>query len=159
MPEAPAARFHFLYRQAEGRLNREGWLSAVWPPIAIAVGMTIVWVFIAPGKPRDLTREPLFDARTAFTYAYLVTYAFALILCAVALYFVNAKRFADRALPVACAGLAPLALLFAGAAHWYVPRSDGMAPAWIIHVIDLAAIATWMWTAAELALGRTRSRG
>ena len=61
-------------------------------------------------------------------HVYFLVYAFALILCAVAEYFVSAKRFADRGKPPALAGLAPFSLLLAGAAHWYQPRSEGAMP-------------------------------
>ena len=73
------------------------------------------------------------------THAYFLVYAFALILCAVAEYFVSAKRFADRGKPPALAGLAPFSLLLAGAAHWYQPRSEGTMPEGLVYVFDALA--------------------
>ena len=61
-------------------------------------------------------------------HVYFIVYSFALIFCAVAEYFVSAKRFADRGKPPALAGLAPFSLLLAGAAHWFQPRSEGAMP-------------------------------
>ena len=83
---------------------------------------------VAPNAPRDLAREAFIDPLTVARHAYLIVYAFALILCAVAEYFVSAKRFADRGKPPALAGLAPFSLLVAGAANWYQPRSEGTMP-------------------------------
>ena len=116
-------RFRFLYRQGEGAINRREWRLASWPPIAIALAMTFVWLVIAPRQVRDLSREELIDLGVIATYAYLIVYAFALLLCAVAEYFVSAKRFADLGRPPALAGLAPFSLFVAAAANWYQPRS------------------------------------
>ena len=68
---------------------------------------------IAPDKPRDLGSQDFTDIAIVATHVYFLAYAFALILCAVAEYFVSAKRFADRGKPAALAGLAPFALLLA----------------------------------------------
>ncbi|HYA73787.1 MAG TPA: hypothetical protein VEF36_11585, partial [Roseiarcus sp.] len=84
--------------------------------------------------------------------------AFALILCAVAEYFVSAKRFADRGKPPALAGLAPFSLLLAGAAHWYQPRSEGAMPLGIAYVFDAIAIAIVAWNVIELGFGESRRR-
>ena len=56
-------------------------------------------------------------------------------------------------MPPALAGLAPLSLLIAGAAHWYQPRSEGLAPAWVPIVFDALAAVAILWTIAELGFG------
>jgi hypothetical protein len=151
-------RFRFLYRQSEGRLDRHQWRLASWPPAAIAVGLTLVWWIVAPREARDLAREALFDWRIAATYAYLLIYVFALFLCAIAEYFVCAKRFADRGRPEALAGLAPFALFLAGAANWYQPRSEGTMPYWLTFAFDALALAALAWTIAELGFGESRAK-
>ena len=148
-----AERFRFLYRQAEGTIDAGGWRRASWPPLAIALAFTLVWLVVMPRQARDLGHEVLIDWGVAATYAYLMVYVFALFLCAIAEYFVSAKRFADRDKPPALAGLALFALFLAGAANWYQPRSEGMMPAWLTWMFDAAALAAIFWTIAELGFG------
>jgi uncharacterized membrane protein YhaH (DUF805 family) len=149
MDAALAQRFRFLYRQGEGRIDARQWRGASWPPAALALALTLVWLMIAP-RQRDLAHEDLINWGIAATYAYLIVYVFVLFLCAVAEYFVCAKRFVDRGRPAAFAGLAPFALFLAGAAHWYQPRSDGTMPLWLAYGFDAAALAVLAWTIVEL---------
>jgi uncharacterized membrane protein YhaH (DUF805 family) len=149
MDKALGRRFRFLYRQAEGRIDAREWRRASWPPAALALALTLVWLVIAP-RPRDLAHEDLIDWGIAASYAYLLVYVFVLLLCAVAEYFVCAKRFVDRGWPAALAGLAPFALFFAAAAHWYQPRSEGTMPFWLTYIFDAIALAALAWTIVEL---------
>ncbi len=157
-PVTRAERFRFLYRVSEGAIDRRTWALASLPPVAIALVMTAIWLTIAPRGPRDLAREAFIDPIVIATHVYFLVYAFALILCAVAEYFVSAKRFADRGKAAALAGLAPFSLLLAGAAHWYQPRSEGTAPAWLTYAFDAAAIAIVVWNVVELGFGESRRR-
>ena len=149
-------RFRFLYRQGEGAIDRREWLLASWPPVAIALAMTAVWLVIAPRQARDLSRESFVDFSVVATYGYLIVYAFALLLCAVAEYFVSAKRFADRGRSPALAGLAPFSLFLAGAANWYQPRSEGAMAPWLACGFDVAVVAVMVWTIAELGFAKGR---
>lgn len=159
MPEfSGAERFRFLYREAEGVIDRGAWARASATPVGVALVMTLIWLVIAPDAPRDLNREAFIDIRVVATHLYFLVYAFALIFCAVAEYFVSAKRFADRAKPPALAGLLPFSLLLAGAANWYQPRSEGTMPEWLTYVFDAVAIAIVVWNVAELGLGASRRR-
>jgi chromate transport protein ChrA len=153
-----AARFRFLYRQAEGVVDRGVWARASLPPAAIALVLTAIALAIAPNAPRDLAREAFFDPIVVATHAYFLVYAFALILCAVAEYFLSAKRFADRGKPPALAGLMPFSLLIAGAANWYQPRSEGTMPEALTYAFDAAAIAIVAWSVIELGFGGSRGR-
>ena len=143
-------RFRFLYRQAEGTIDRRQFWLASWPPLAIVLALTLLWLLVAPRQARDLSREGLIDWSIAATYAYLMIYVFVLFLCAIAEYFVSAKRFADRGRPPALAGLAPFAIFVAGAANWYQPRSEGTMPDWLTYLFDAAALAIVIWTIVEL---------
>jgi uncharacterized membrane protein YhaH (DUF805 family) len=143
-------RFRFLYRQAEGAIDRRQFWLASWPPLAIVFALTLLWLVVAPRQARDLSREGLIDWSIAATYSYLMIYVFVLFLCAIAEYFVCAKRFADRGRPQALAGLAPFAIFLAGAANWYQPRSEGTMPDWLTYLFDAAALAIVIWTIVEL---------
>jgi len=101
-----AERFRFLYRQADGVLDRGGWARASLAPLGVALAMTLIWLAIAPNAPRDLAHERFLDLGVVAVHFYFIVYAFAVIICAVAEYFVSAKRFADRGRPPALAGLA-----------------------------------------------------
>ncbi|HEY1944501.1 MAG TPA: hypothetical protein VGH40_20500 [Roseiarcus sp.] len=159
MPQAPGAeRFRFLYREAEGVIDRGAWARASAAPVGVALVMTLIWLVIAPDAPRDLAHEAFIDLRVVATHLYFLVYAFALIFCAVAEYFVSAKRFADRAKPPALAGLLPFSLLLAGAANWYQPRSEGTMPEWLTYVFDALAIAIVVWNVVELGFGESRRR-
>jgi len=120
--------------------------------------LTIVAFVLAPNAPRDLARESFIDPLTVARHAYLIVYAFALILCAVAEYFVSAKRFADRGKPPALAGLAPFSLLIAAAAYWYQPRSEGTAPEGLVTAFAALAVAIIAWNVIELGFGASRRR-
>ena len=152
------ANFRFLYRQAEGVIDAPTWLRASFPPVAIALGLLAIALLIAPDQPRDLATQPFLDARVIATHVYFLICAFAVLICAVAEYFVSAKRFTDRGKPAALAGLAPFALLLAGAAHWYQPRSEGTMPEGFVYVFAALAVAIVAWNGIELGFGASRRR-
>jgi uncharacterized membrane protein YhaH (DUF805 family) len=158
MAASRAERFRFLYREAEGVVDREVWRRASLPPLAIALGMTIVWLVIAPNGPRDLNSEAFIDLSVVATHLYALVYSFALVFCAVAEYFLSAKRFTDRGKPQALAGLLPLSLLLAGAANWFQPRSEGTMPVGLVYLFDGIAILILVWNIIELGFGESRRR-
>ena len=153
-----AARFRFLYRESEGAIGAGEWALASAGPVGVALVLTIVAFAVAPNAPRDLTREAFIDPLTVARHAYLIVYSFALIICAVAEYFVSAKRFADRGRPPALAGLAPFSLLIAGAAYWYQPRSEGTMPEGLVYAFAALAVAVIAWNVIELGFGASRRR-
>jgi uncharacterized membrane protein YhaH (DUF805 family) len=148
--------FRFLYRQSEGVIGPTAWARASAPPVAITIALTLVAWAIAPDTPRDLGSQDFADIAIVATHVYFLAYAFALILCAVAEYFVSAKRFADRGKPAELAGLAPFALLVAAAANWYQPRSEGTMPAALTWVFDAVAVGVVVWNVIELGFGASR---
>ncbi len=152
------ANFRFLYRQTEGFINRGTWIRASIPPVGGALALTATAYAITPDRPRDLATQAFIDPVIIATHAYFIAYAFALLLCAVSEYFLSAKRFADRGKPGAFAGFAPFALLLAGAANWYQPRSEGYMPAALTYVFDLVAIGVIGWNVLELGGGASRER-
>ena len=153
-----AARFRFLYRESEGTIGGREWALASVAPVGVALVLTVIAFAVAPSAPRDLAHEAFIDPLTVARHAYLIVYSFALILCAVAEYFVSAKRFADRGKPPALAGLAPFSLLIAGAAYWYQPRSEGTAPEGLVYLFAAFAFAVVVWNVIELGFGASRRR-
>ena len=153
------ARLNFLYRQSEGAIGRREWALASLPPTLVLIALTLIWFVIMPREARDLARgENLFDLGVAARYLYLIVYAFVVLLCAVAQYFVSAKRFADLGKPPSLAGVAPFAVFLAAAANWYEPRSEGWAPHWAILALDAIALAAVVWNVAELGFAKGRNR-
>ena len=150
------ANFRFLYRQAEGVIDAPTWARASFPPVAIALGLLAIAVMIAPDQPRDLATQPFLDVRVIATHVYFLICAFAVLICSVAEYFVSAKRFTDRGKPAALAGLAPFALLLAGAAHWYQPRSEGTMPEALTYLFYAVAAGIIAWNVIELGFGASR---
>jgi hypothetical protein len=151
-----SGRFSFLYRQGEGFLSPREWVLASLPPTTILVVMALAWVALAPTGPRDLATQGFFNPEIFAAFVYLPIFTLAVFLCAAAQYFVSAKRFADRGMPPSLAGIAPLSVLLAAAAHWYQPRSEGLAPAWTPLAFDALAVVAILWTIAELGFGASR---
>ncbi len=148
--------FRFLYREAEGTIGPGLWARASALPVGLALAMTWLAWAIAPG-PRDLATQPFFSVSIVAIHAYLMLYGFALIVLAVMQYFVSAKRFNDLGQSPTLAGLAPLALLVAGAAAWFQPRSEGAMPAWGAWPFYALAAAVIVWNVVALGFAR-RSR-
>ncbi len=145
--------FRFLYRQSEGSVDRATWLRASLLPLGIALALTIIAVWIAPDKPRDLGSEVFFNPLIVLRQIFLIAYAFVLLFCLVAEYFLSAKRFQDRGRPGALAGVAPFALLIVAAANWYQPLSEGSMSHLALIGVDLVALLAIAWTIAELGFG------
>ncbi len=153
MPElSPLSNFRFLYRQTEGVIDRATWVRASVPLVVIVLALTAIAWFIAPDAPRDLATQAFASFGIVAVHAYFLIYAFVLLMCLVAEYFVSAKRFTDLGKPQALAGFVPFALLIAGAAHWYQPRSEGQMPEALAWVFDLAALGVIAWNVFELGI-------
>ena len=152
-----APSFRFLYRDSEGVIGPGLWARATALPVGVAIVMTLIAWAIAPRVPRDLADQPFISPQIVAVHAYLMIYGFALIFCAVAQYFVSAKRYNDLGRSPAWAGLAPFVLLLAAAAHWYQPRSEGAMPAWAVYPFDALALAVIVWNVAELGFVRRKT--
>ena len=149
------ASFRFLYRDAEGTIGPGLWARASAAPVAITLALTAVAWAVAPG-PRDLKTQPFISASIVAVHAYLLFYGFALIVLAVAQYFVSAKRFNDLSMSPGWAGLAPFSILLAGAAAWYQPRSEGLMPAWAVWPFYVLAVVAVVGNIAALGFMKSR---
>ena len=126
MPDlSPLADFRFLYRQTEGAIDRATWARASLPLLGLALALTVIaWRWRRTSRAISAPRPSLHWASSRW-HVYFIVYAFVLLLCLVAEYFVSAKRFTDRGMPQALAGLAPFALLIAGALIGISPARRG----------------------------------
>jgi len=143
------ASFRSLYRDAEGTIGPDLWARASALPVGVALAMTALAYAVSPG-PRDLSVQPFASVSIVAVHAYLLVYGFALIFLAVMQYFVSAKRFRDLGRAPGWAGLAPFALLLAGAAAWFQPRSEGAMPEWAVWPFYAFALAVIAWNVVEL---------
>jgi uncharacterized membrane protein YhaH (DUF805 family) len=150
------AHFAFLYRGTEGRIDQATWWRAQAPLSALLAVLTAGWLLLAPYTHRSLENTRFFEPATIFAFAYLVLYAFALILLVVASTFVSAKRFRDRGLPPGLAGLAPFAALLAGAVWWGQRQEGGFYPYWIVIVGYGLFAAALAWSLYELGVAGPR---
>ena len=152
MADETPTRFHFLYRTDKGTIDRARWGAAALPIVIIFVVATSMVGFALPYSNRPLSERALFDPATFAANAYIIVYAFALLLLAVSWVNLGAKRFRDRGrpAPLGLAGLLPLAALVAGAADWLQPRVAEVMPRWIVWGCDAIVIVVALWTIAEM---------
>ena len=148
--------FTFLYRQDEGRIDRATFWRAAAPVLITLAAMTAIWIAIMPRAARDLAHEAFFDGRVVATYLYALIFALALLIGAVMLYFLGAKRLRDVGRPPWLAGFPFLALFFDGALHWAAARSEGAIGESALFVADVIAIASVIWAFIDMGLRRGR---
>lgn len=147
-----AERIRFLYRTEQGRIDRATWARGAAALALVIAPFALVWFFLSPYTAHDLAKDPFFVPMTAVAYAFVIVYAFVILLVAVSYVNLSAKRFRDlgREWPVGLAGLAPLMALIAGAAHWLQPRVAEVMPVYWVWGADAVLVAVIGWTAYEL---------
>ncbi len=144
--------FFFLFRTDKGRVDRAVWWRGTVPLACLAVAATVGWVLLKPYAHHDLSTEPFLAPATVAAFAYLLLYAFALILIGVCEYNLSAKRFRDRGRPAELAAVLPLSLLFGSAVIWFIPRSFGSVPDWAAPVVVAALVGVAGWNVVELGV-------
>ena len=147
-----AGNFRFLFREDAGTITRRvWWLGTLALGLTLGV-LTLIWLALSSGAHRTLDATNLIDARTAFTYLYLIIFAAAVLLIAICHYNLSAKRFAARGKPGSLAGLLPLAALLTGAMHWMAPRIGDGLPAWTSAAVDFVMLVIVVWNVLELGV-------
>jgi len=146
-----SARANFLFRTDEGRIDAKTWRIYTAGFCLALLVLTAIWLVLAPYAHRDLGSSPFFAMSTMAAYIYLLLYAFAILLIGICHYNLSAKRWRDRGKPAALAALLPLAVLFAGAAHWLQPRVAEDMPFFYVIACDLLLAAIIVWNIVELA--------
>ncbi len=152
----PEAGFSFLFRSDQGRIDAPTWWRGSAGLGAVLAALTAVWLYLSPSAYRSLGTTPFLAWWTLTAYAYLLLYAFAVLLIAVCYTNLSAKRWRDRGRPASFAGLLPLAALVTGAAHWLQPRVTEFIPYWYVLGTDLLLVGLLVWTVVELGFDRPR---
>lgn len=140
-----AEGFRFLFRTDEGRIGRQVWWLGTLMLVSIVVVLALGWLALSPYAHRSLDERKFFDTMTFVSYAYLTIYAFAVLLIAVCYVNLSAKRLRDIGVLPGLAGLAPLAIFLALAAHWLQPRVADVFPYALLIFIDLLAAGVVLW--------------
>lgn len=143
---------YFLFRSDAGEIDAKTWAQGTAVLCALLAVLTAIWLWLAPNAVHDLNVTPFFAVWTFIAYAYLLLYAFAVLLIAISYYNLSAKRWRARGWPPALAGLLPLFALLAGAAHWLQPRMAEDIYSWQVAVLDLALAGIILWNLVELGL-------
>lgn len=140
-----AQGFRFLFRTDEGRIGRQVWWLGTILLVSIVIVFALGWLALSPYAHRTLDVRKFYDPMTFVSYAYLIVYAFAVLLIAVCYVNLSAKRLRDGGIQPGLAGAAPLAIFLALAAHWLQPRVAEVFPTLLLVAIDLAALGVVLW--------------
>ncbi len=146
-----SASLRFLYRSEEGVIERRLWWMGVIPLASLLFVLTLVWKLLAPWAGRGLDERALLDARTMAAYAFLIVYAFSVLLITVCFVMLSMKRLSARGRPTGLAGALPLAALLAGAMHWVQPQVEGV-PFWLVIICDVVLAAALVWSVVEMGV-------
>jgi uncharacterized membrane protein YhaH (DUF805 family) len=162
MTDETPSGFRFLYRSEQGRVDRARWLSAAAPLALVFVVTTAIMLWALPYANRPLTERAFYDPAALATNAYILAYAALTIFIGISWVNLGAKRFRDRGrpAPLGLAGLLPLAMLLAGAAHWLQPRVAEVMPRATVWACDALLVVVAIWSLAELLdfLPKAKSR-
>jgi uncharacterized membrane protein YhaH (DUF805 family) len=147
-----AARLRFLYQTDQGRIDRATWRRGAGALVAVLLPLTLIWFALQPYAVHDLATTPFFAPMTILAYAYVIFYAFVVMLTVVSFINLSAKRFRDRDLspPLGLASLAPLLALVAGAVHFWQPRAAEVMSRWYVFGVDALFVVAALWTIYEL---------
>jgi uncharacterized membrane protein YhaH (DUF805 family) len=143
--------FTFLFRQDQGTIGRATWWR--WTLVlALVLGvLSGIWQLLSPYANRTVAAgDHLFDPMVFFAYAYLLVFAFAVMLIGICHYNLSAKRWRDRGRIGGLAGLLPLSILLTAAAHWLQPRVPESMPLWTVTACDVILLACLVWNVIEL---------
>ena len=142
------------FRSDEGRIDAPTWRQGTLILAMLLTASTLGWLLLAPFTEHDLSRSPFLVWQTAAAFAYLVFYAFAVLLIAICYHNLSIKRWRDRGwrFPGALAALLPLAALLSGALNWLQPRITETMSYWYVMAADTILAAAVIWNVTELGL-------
>ena len=155
-PQSDRSRARFLFRQEDGRIEAGTWrLHAGWL-VALAGVLTIGWLLLRPYAHHDLKTEVFIRWITVAAFAYVILYAFALILVAICYTMLSIKRLRDIARPTGLAGLVPLFVLFAASLHFMREQTPEVIVLPYVIALDVALAIVVVWTVVELGFRESR---
>ena len=142
----------FGFRTDQGRIDAKTWRQGTLFLGGLLVLLTLIWIVLSPYTHHDLATSPFLSVGTLAAFAYLIFYAFAVLLIAICHYNLSVKRWRDCRwrFPGALAGLLPLAVLSSGAMHWLQPRVPETLPYWYVLILDAVLFAIAAWNIVEL---------
>lgn len=146
------SRSRFLFREDAGTIGAATWrFHAAWLA-ALAVAMTLGWFALQPYAHHDLKTQAFLQPMTIVAFAYLIVYAFALILVAISYVMLTMKRFRAVGAPAGLAGLVPLLALFAASAHFMHSQTPDAFGLPYVVALDAALAIVTLWTVVELGV-------
>jgi len=153
-----AERIRFLYRTEQGRIDRAVWARGAGALALVIAPFALIWLFLSPYTAHDLAKDPFFVPMTAVAYAFVLLYAFVILLVAVSYVNLSAKRFRDIGWewPLALAGLAPLVALIDGATRGCSQCVAEVMPIYWVWGVDAALVGVIGWTVYELGVKESR---
>jgi hypothetical protein len=159
-----AKRFHFLFQQEKGEIDRAAWAKYAAYLAGLVVVLTLPWLWARHHIVHDLAVDPLFAPKIFLAYFYAVIYGFALMLIGASYMNLTAKRF--RALgwpsPLGFASLAPLVAYLTAALRLAPILSSFLAPyapTWAVWGAEAAFMGVAGWTAWELGMKKAAGEG
>ena len=146
------ARGTFLFRREDGTIDAATWRRHTAWLFALFAGLTLVWFVLQPYAHHDLATSAFLAPMTIVAFAYLIVYAFAVLLIAVCYVMLSMKRLRDRGLPVGLSGLVPALGLFAASLHFLRAQTPDVVAIWYVVALDGALICAVAWTIFELGI-------
>jgi uncharacterized membrane protein YhaH (DUF805 family) len=153
---ARAERRHFLFRNDQGMIDAPTWRANAGGLALAAAALTALWLALAPYTHHDLKTTAFIAPMTILAFAYLMVYAFAVLLIAISFTNLSAKRLRDLGRPTGLAGLVPLLALFSGAAHWLQPQVSDVIAIWYVVGLDVGLVAAIGWSVVEMGFSARR---
>ena len=151
-PGARSERARFLFRSDAGTIDAATWrLHAAWLAVLL-VCLTLLWFVLRPYAHHDLATSAFIAPMTILAFAYLVVYAFAVILIAICYVMLSMKRFRARGWPAALASVIPLLALFAASLHFLRAQTPDAVALWYVILLDAALAGATVWTVVELGV-------
>ena len=150
--------WRFLFREEQGVIDAPTWRRGALMLAAPMAAMTLIWFVLLPYANRDLDERAFIDPMAIVVYAYLMVFATAILLAAVSLYFLSAKRWRDLGRSPGLTGLPLVLALATGGAHWLQPRVAEVMPWAIVAAFDVCLVGIVAWQIYTLGMtGRAAS--
>ena len=156
--EVRSERARFLFRTEEGTIDAPTWRFHTGWLLALFALLTAIWFVLRPYAHHDLATSQFIAPLTILAFAYLIIYAFLVLLIAISYVMLSMKRCHDRQLPGALASLVPLLALCAASLHFLRAQTPDVIIVPYVVALDIAFIAAAAWTAYELGTRAAHSR-